>query len=126
MLKQRKSGKPDELIFQKRSGKEGPMAQASNVFNDVVDSLKLNEGITDTKQRITFHTLRHSFATLLYENTHDLYLVQRSLGHATGEMSRRYAKMSENRLREGAEAIEKAWMVDSKDKEEPEAVNSSA
>jgi hypothetical protein len=41
-------------------------------------------------------------------------------------MSRRYAKMSENRLREGAEAIEKAWMVDSKDKEEPEAVNSSA
>lgn len=125
MLKQRKSGKPDELIFQKRSGKEGPMAQASNVFNDVVNSLKLNEGITDTKQRITFHTLRHSFATLLYENTHDLYLVQRSLGHATGEMSRRYAKMSENRLREGAEAIEKAWMVDSKDKEEPEAVNSS-
>jgi integrase len=126
MLKQRESGKPDELIFQKRSGKEGPMAQASNVFNDVVDSLKLNEGITDTKQRVTFHTLRHSFATLLYENTHDLYLVQRSLGHATGEMSRRYAKMSENRLREGAEAIERALTVDSKDKEEPEAVNSSA
>jgi integrase len=127
MLKHRESGKPDELIFQKRSGKEGPMAQASKVFNDVVDSLKLNEGITDTKQRITFHSLRHSYATHLYESTHDLYLTQRSLGHATGEMTKRYAKMNESRLREGAEAIERALTVDSKDKKEPEKnVNISA
>jgi len=123
MLKQRKKdtldattpGKTDELIFKKRSGKEGPMVQASKVFNDVVDKLKLNNGVTDTKQRITFHSLRHSYATHLYESTHDLYLTQRSLGHASGEMTKRYAKMNENRLREGAEAIEKALTVDIKD-----------
>ena len=45
-------------------------------------------------------------------------MTQRSLGHATGEMTRRYAKMSENRLREGAEAIEKALAVGSKEKPE--------
>lgn len=122
MLKQRELGKPDELIFKKRSGSEGPMEQASKVFGDVVDSLKLNEGITDAKQRITFHSLRHSYATHLYESTHDLYLTQRSLGHATGEMTKRYAKMNESRLREGAEAIEKALMVSSEDNEKARQV----
>lgn len=85
------------------------MAQASKVFADTVKELKLNEGVSDRKQRVTFHTLRHSFATHLYESTHDLYLTQRSLGHATGTMTARYAKMSESRLREGAAALEKAF-----------------
>ena len=111
MLKSRKQGKPDELIFPKRSGKDGTMAQASKVFADTVNELKMNEGVFDRKQKVTFHTLRHSFATHLYESTHDLYLTQRSLGHATGAMTARYAKMSENRLREGAQALEKAFVA---------------
>ena len=114
MLKNRKQGKPDELIFPKRSGKDGTMAQASKVFADTVKELKLNEGVSDRKQRVTFHTLRHSFATHLYESTHDLYLTQRSLGHATGTMTARYAKMSESRLREGAQALEKAFAANGK------------
>jgi integrase len=104
-----KEAKPDELIFPKRSGKDGAMDQASKVFTDTVKELKFNLGVTDRKQKVTFHTLRHSMATHLYESTHDLYLVQRSLGHTTGTMTARYAKMSESRLREGAAALEKAF-----------------
>jgi integrase len=107
MLSDRGPGRPNELIFPKRRKKaEGIMAQASKAFSDVVDELKLNEGITDRKQKVTFHTLRHTYATHLYESTHDLYLTQRSLGHTTGTMTARYAKMSESRLREGATALE--------------------
>jgi integrase len=116
ILKTRKQGRPDELIFPKRSGKDGVMAQASNVFADTVKELKLNEGVTDRKQKVTFHTLRHSFATHLYESTHDLYLTQRSLGHATSTMTARYAKMSESRLREGAAALEKTFAANGKAK----------
>lgn len=123
MLKQREQGKPDDFVFRKRSGKKGPMEQASKVFNDVVDSLKLNEGVTDIKQRITFHSLRHSYATHLYESTHDLYLTQRSLGHASGEMTKRYAKMSENRLREGALAIERALTAIDKERDPEQTGN---
>jgi len=101
--------KQDMLVFPKRSGKEGTMAQASKVYRDTVEELKLNDGITDRKQKVTFHTLRHTYATHLYESTHDLYLTQRSLGHATGTMTARYAKMSESRLREGAAALQKAF-----------------
>jgi len=85
------------------------MAQASKAFAEVVTVQGLNLGVTDRKQKVTFHTLRHTFATHLYESTHDLYLTQRSLGHATGTMTARYAKMSESRLREGAAALEKAF-----------------
>jgi integrase len=110
MLEGRKHGRPDELIFPKRTQKKaGTMIQSSKTFTRIVDDLKLNKGITDRKQRITFHTLRHSYATHLYESTHDLYLTQRSLGHATGTMTARYAKMSESRLREGAAALQKAF-----------------
>jgi integrase len=123
MLKSRKQGRPDQLIFPKRSGKEGVMVQSSKVFRDTVAELKLNEGITDRKQKITFHTLRHSFATHLYESTHDLYLTQRSLGHATGTMTARYAKMSESRLREGAAALEKAFATNGEKKDPVYVVN---
>lgn len=110
MLESRKQGRPDALIFPKRTKvKAGSMAQSSKTFARIVDDLKLNEGITDRKQRVTFHTLRHTFATHLYEATHDLYLTQRSLGHATGTMTARYAKMSESRLREGAAALQKVF-----------------
>jgi len=110
MLESREQGKPNELIFQKRTNKKtGAMAQASKTFGRIVDELKLNEGVTDRKQHVTFHTLRHTYATHLYESTHDLYLTQRSLGHSTGTMTARYAKMSESRLREGAAALEKAF-----------------
>lgn len=115
MLKERTQGRPDELIFQKRSvrdaAKSNNMIQASKVFSDTVKELGFNDGVTDRKQKVTFHTLRHTYATHLYESTHDLYLTQRSLGHATGTMTARYAKMSENRLREGAAALQKTFTV---------------
>jgi len=110
MLDVQVKGKPNELIFPKRTGKkDGVMVQSSKTFNRVVDKLKLNKGVTDRKQRVTFHTLRHTYATHLYESTHDLYLTQRSLGHATGTMTARYAKMSESRLREGAAALQNVF-----------------
>jgi len=118
MLKSRKEGKPNDFIFPKRSGKKGAMDQASKVFTDTVKELKFNLGVTDRKQKVTFHTLRHTFATHLYESTHDLYLTQRSLGHATGTMTARYAKMSESRLREGAAALERVFSANGKAEED--------
>lgn len=96
------------------------MDQASKVFTDTVKELKFNLGVTDRKQKVSFHTLRHTFATHLYESTHDLYLVQRSLGHTTGTMTARYAKMSESRLREGAAALEKAFAANTAKQAEQE------
>ena len=109
MLESRKQGRPDALIFPKRSRKDGSWRKRQKLLPSTLNKLKFNNGVTDRKQRVTFHTLRHTYATHLYESTHDLYLTQRSLGHATGTMTARYAKMSESRLREGAAALQKAF-----------------
>ncbi|MBU1891152.1 hypothetical protein KJ782_06760, partial [Patescibacteria group bacterium] len=58
--KSRTEGKPNDFIFPKRSGKDGAMDQASKVFTDTVKELKFNLGVTDRKQKVTFHTLRHN------------------------------------------------------------------
>jgi integrase len=123
MLQAREQGRPDELIFPKRSGKAGTMAQASKVYNETVKELGFNESIVDRKMKVDFHTLRHTFATHLYENTSDLYLTQRSLGHTTPTMTQRYAKMSENRLREGAAALERAFEANGKEGQGGQVVN---
>ena len=115
MLAKRIKVKNNELIFPKRTNKEtGSKVQASRTFTRVIEKLGFNKGVTDRKQRVTFHTLRHTYATHLYESTHDLYLTQRSLGHATGTMTARYAKMSESRLREGAAALQAAFSTGTK------------
>jgi integrase/recombinase XerC len=45
------------------------------------------------------HSLRHTFATRLYQKTGDLYLVQRALGHRQITTSEIYARVSDDRLR---------------------------
>ena len=51
------------------------------------------------KKQATFHSLRHSFATLLYSKHHDLVLVQEALGHADINTSRIYTHFDTSRLK---------------------------
>jgi integrase len=73
MLEGRERGNPDDLIFPKRSGRTGGMERASRLFMATVNALGFNAGVSDRKQKVTFHTLRHTYATHLYEASHDLY-----------------------------------------------------
>jgi integrase len=119
MLKGRKRGQANELIFPKRTVSAGTMVKPSRAFTRTVDELGFNQNVTDRKMHVTFHTLRHTYATHLYEGTHDLYLTQKSLGHTTSTMTQRYAKMNESRLREGAAAIQQAFLAGQKEAEAP-------
>ena len=49
----------------------------------------------------TAHSLRHRYATVTYEATHDLLLVSKLLGHASLETTQRYVAMPDDRLRAG-------------------------
>jgi len=115
MFAARSAGKPSEYVFPARKSQEnrnkGKRPNVSKTFFRVVEKMGLNKGITDRKLKVNFHTLRHSHGTLLYEATHDLYLVQKSLGHKTGAMAQRYAKMTETRLRDAAKILNQALQV---------------
>lgn len=51
------------------------------------------------------HSLRHRYATKTYEQTHDLFLVARLLGHASVETTQIYVVMPDSRLRSAMDAV---------------------
>jgi len=106
MLKSRPAGKPNDLVFPARNGKKTP--QISNTFERVVADLKLNQGITDRRQRVTFHTCRHTFASRLVERGVDIYHVKELLGHQTIELTARYSHLSDGSLRAAVARLEQA------------------
>jgi integrase/recombinase XerD len=62
----------------------------------LVEKILLSAGIR--KEKNGAHMLRHTFATLLYQKSNDLILVQESLGHADINTSRIYTHFDKSRL----------------------------
>ncbi|WP_296195983.1 tyrosine-type recombinase/integrase [uncultured Microbacterium sp.] len=54
---------------------------------------------------VAMHTLRHRFATRAYGVNHDVFTVQRLLGHASAATTQRYVQVSDARMRALVEGI---------------------
>ena len=46
-----------------KSKAKNPVQQLSKFFALTIEKLKLNKGVSDPRERVSFHTLRHSFAS---------------------------------------------------------------
>ncbi len=97
MLSRREIEERNTLVFPSQKGKKIP--QISKSFARAVDELGLNNGVTDRRDRVVFHTLRHTFASWLVENGENLYTVKELLGHSTLQMTERYAHLGDNTLK---------------------------
>ncbi len=95
---------PDSLVFPGRGGVK--IKQISDTFNRTVTRLGLNKGVSDPRQKVVFHTLRHTFASWLVENGTDLYTVKELLGHSDFKMTSRYAHLGENSLQAAVRSLE--------------------
>ena len=98
--------KPEELIFTDRR-KGGQIADVSHSFTRTVDAIGLNEGITDTRQKITFHSLRHTFASWLALQGETLLTIRDLLGQKTLTMTMRYTHLIPDHKRRAALDLEK-------------------
>jgi integrase len=103
------------LVFPKRENKslstdtpadEKKIVQISDTFNRVVDELKLNEGITDRLEKVTFHTLRHTFASWLAMDGINPFHLKELLGHSDLKLTERYSHLSESALKQAAMRIQ--------------------
>jgi len=111
MLKRRmpdsaKQTDPNAHIFTDEDGQK--IKELSNSFQRVVDRLGFNKGVTDTRQRVVFHTCRHSFASWLAIQGTPLYTIAKLMGHKSIAMSERYAHLSPDHKKDAVNGLESA------------------
>jgi len=89
---------PGRHVFVNSKG--GPFQQLPVTYARVVVELGFNKGITDRRDMVVFHTLRHTYASWLVEQGANIRLVGDLLGHKTLIMTTRYTHTTANAQRE--------------------------
>ncbi len=95
-----------DLVFSSRTG--GRRVQVSKAFRKVVTELGMNDGVKDARDRLVFHTLRHTFASWLVMAGTPLYTVGKLLGHSSSAMTERYSHLAPDHMKAAVSALEEA------------------
>lgn len=98
MFRARAKGRgADELVFPSAAGTA--MRNAGKPFLRAVAETGFNDGVQDRKWRFSFHSLRHTYGSLLAQSGVPDKVIGALLGHSTLKMTRRYAKLApQNKL----------------------------
>ncbi len=99
---QRQEG--NQFIFQSKNGNK--IEHVSRTFERAVKALGLNNGITDRRQKVVFHSLRHTFASRLVQKRVSLYEVKELLGHSDIAMTQRYSHLANDTLRQAVSKLD--------------------
>jgi integrase len=105
MLQNRGAGGAEELVFVARGEKQ--IGAISKAFARTVERLGFNEGISDPRQRVSFHTLRHTFASWLAIQGTPILAIKELLGHSSLAMTERYSHLIPDMKREAVAGIAK-------------------
>jgi site-specific recombinase XerD len=99
-------GKHDELVFPNSNGK--PYTEIPHPFREVVSDLKFNEGVQDRRQRVMFHSLRHTFGSWHAEAGTNLYVIKELMGHGSITLTERYSHLTKGTLQAATRNLERA------------------
>ena len=75
-------------------------------FEQAVKEMGLNCGVSDRRQKLVFHSLRHTFASWLVQIGKPLYTVSQLMGHSSIKMTERYAHLAPESQRAAAMELE--------------------
>ena len=103
ILKDKGPGLPDELVFKDRNLKQ--LKSISKSFDRAVKTLGLNNGITDPRNRVVFHTFRHTFASWLAIQGTPIYTIKELMGHKTLAMTERYSHLAPDTKQEAVKKV---------------------
>ena len=103
VLNELEHGKANEFLFQTCHGR--PVVWLSNTYRRVVKKLGLNDNVIDRRQRVCFHTLRHTYASWAVMAGVPIYVIAKALGHKTIAMTQRYSHLAPDSHRIAFEAV---------------------
>lgn len=95
---------PNAYLFTDEDG--GKIKEVSKTFDRVIERLGFNDGVTDPRQRVVFHTCRHTFASWLAIQGTPIYTIAKLMGHKSLAMSERYAHLSPDHKRDAVNGLE--------------------
>lgn len=102
MLHNRRRRMRHLLVFARSNGLPLDRYYVTQRFAKLVDRCGFNEGVTDARKKVVFHTLRHTFASWLAQAGVDIYQLMELTGHNTISMVLRYTHLMPDRTRAAA------------------------
>jgi site-specific recombinase XerD len=67
-----------------------------------------NQNVSDKRDWVNFHTLRHTFASWLVEADTNIYFVKELLGHSDLKLTERYSHIGENKLKQAVQKLQRS------------------
>ncbi len=90
-----KNPEPKARVFVNSRGNR--YSEVPRSYNRAMDNLRFNHGVDDSRDKATFHTCRHTFASWHVQHVGtDLYILKDLMGHSTIQLTERYAHLREN------------------------------
>lgn len=108
MLTEKKPGENNGLLFRDSKGEKLKDYNISFHFNRIINMLGFNNSVIDRRDRVVFHSLRHTYCSFLVEEGVDLYTVQKLAGHRTILITQKYSHFNDATLSNAVNKLEKA------------------
>lgn len=83
MLRERLQRSSSGYLFPGPNGHVRSPYNLPRAMRRIMDKLGFNDGVTDPRNRVVWHTLRHTFATRMLEAGLDIYALKTLMGHAS-------------------------------------------
>ncbi len=99
--------RPTDLIFPDTKG--NPKRAVSKAFFRAVERLGLNDGIEDPRDKVVFHTLRHTFASWLAIQGTPILTLKELMGHKSLSMTERYSHLMPDQKRAAIKGLARAF-----------------
>lgn len=97
--------KQTAYLFTSPSSPEKMLSNVSKIFSNTVKSTGLNENIPSPREKIVFHSLRHTFASWLVQTGTSLIVVSNLLGHKSLQMTLHYAHLAPDQDKAAVDTI---------------------
>lgn len=80
-------------FFTKENGEAFTDSYTAKIFRDCVNQCGFNPKGIDSRHRVCFHTLRHTFCSWLAMRGEPLYVIAEIVGHSSMEMTKKYSHL---------------------------------